>query len=134
MKKHYHKAIYFDVDETLIFWEEQDSIRCSNSPQYTGDNWYLGTGRGFIKIDAITYKVHVYHLDRIEQHHNNGDLVVVWSAGGKGWADRVVDALGVRKYVDIVLPKPDYYYDDIELKDFSSKRMFFDHETLKFKR
>jgi len=127
MKENYHNAIYFDVDETLIFWEDSEAIDRMLSRGCLVDD-------RFVTLDTICFRKHNYHIDRLIQHHNTGDLVVVWSAGGKGWADRVVDALEIREFVDVVLPKPNFYYDDIELKDFNSRRMFFDHETLKFVR
>ncbi len=128
------KTIYFDVDETLIMWEGDDVTQA-----YFDNEKITGTmappwGSDIIYIDKISYKKHVYHINRLIHHSITGDKVIVWSAGGEKWAKRVVRALKIEKYVNVILSKPDFYYDDVELKDFKSGRMYFDNETLRIKR
>lgn len=48
----------------------------------------------------------------------------MWSAGGGEWAEAVVKALGLEKYVDLVMNKPSWYYDDKEAKDWMGKRIY----------
>lgn len=94
---------YFDVDETLIFH-------------------YPKLGMKKIKIkNPISGKfhkvgIHQKHVDVLKLISNNGDPIVVWSAGGEAWARAVVDKLKLTKYVKYCLQKPDTIYDDQEPK------------------
>ena len=129
------KTIYFDVDETLIMWEGDDITSAYNDTKNLPNSYapYIRHD-DIIFIDKIPYRKHIYHIDRLIHHKQTGDKIVVWSAGGEKWATRVITELGLIEYVDVILSKPDYYYDDVELKDFKSGRMYFDHETLRFRR
>ena len=97
-------VICFDVDDTLIFWDEQS---------------HKGPAPGYISIQcphdcAVTYhRVHERHVGFLKKQATKGLTVVVWSASGTGWAKVVVQALGIEKYVDIVMSKPSKYVDDL---------------------
>ena len=56
-------------------------------------------------------------IDLLKRHSEQGDYVIVWSGGGKEYAQRWVTRLGLDEYVNKVLPKswpvhPDLTYDD----------------------
>ena len=95
----YDNVAFFDVDETLIMYKQQDPSRMVE-----------------IRVPGNPYSVHVTpheeHIARLIHHKvwNNG--VVVWSRSGYQWAEAVVKALDLEQYVDIVMSKPLYYYDD----------------------
>ncbi len=107
---------YFDVDDTLISWErpttpDHDSIRLKD-------------------LDGVDVIVGVNwpNIDAIAKHALRGHTVVVWSAGGAEWASRVVQALHLEEYVDVIITKPTWYYDDLPANEFMGKRVF--HERL----
>jgi hypothetical protein len=104
-----NKVVYFDVDETLILWNVKLATELN-----------LNT----IFIDGIEFGVHHIHVKKLIQHNKNGDEVNIWSAGGTGWAKKVIKYLELESYVTHVLSKPDFYYDDIPMQKFSSKRMY----------
>lgn len=92
---------YFDVDDTLIMWEyppnredEVIEVHIENTPFY---------GRGV---------PHKKHIDMIKRHKAWGNGVVVWSKSGWEWAKAVIEKLELTEYVDAVMSKPNYYYDD----------------------
>lgn len=58
----------------------------------------------FLELSHIT--------DRIKRHHMQGHYVRIWSAGGSAWAETVIKALKLDKYVDEVGSKPRWYFDD----------------------
>jgi len=122
------RSIFFDVDETLIEWET-DSV--DKERLYGLINHGLPD---FIVIDNHKFRVNKPHVCRLKQHYENGDDVTVWSAGGRSWARRVIKALDLMDYVDNILTKPDFYYDDEDLSTFRARRMFLDADTGKFKR
>lgn len=79
------KVLYCDVDDTLVMW----------SP----------TG--------ASYEPHIAHIDMIKKFKLRGQKVVVWSAGGYEWAERIVKELGLEIYVDLILCKPAWWADDL---------------------
>ncbi len=93
------KTVYFDIDDTLLEWytchkDEENATLIKNN------------GHSFYK------KAIVPNIRALKAHARAGHLVVVWSAGGSGWAECVIKALGLQQYVNLILTKPDYYYDD----------------------
>lgn len=51
----------------------------------------------------------------------NGQIVIVWSAGGYKWAESVVKSLGLSLFVDVAMSKPTWYYDDIPCQKWMGK-------------
>lgn len=94
-------TIFFDCDDTLVMW---------TIPQdYSGD--LVTINYDSFKEVCIPNKYVIEHLKKMKRRAHN---VVVWSAGGGEWAKAVVEGLGLEKYVDATMSKPDYYVDDIE--------------------
>jgi len=105
------QIVYFDIDDTLLEWkscEEHDP--------------------GAVKVENnghIFYKKQIKgNLDSLKEHAHAGHVVVVWSQGGSDWAASVVKALGIEKYVDVILTKPDWYYDDKDAEHWLPERQF----------
>jgi len=84
---------YFDVDETLVLWT------------------------------ADEYKVNQPMVDQLKQHAARGHTVIVWSAGGWEWALRIVRKLNLDPYVNAVMCKPKWYWDDKLAAEFMPKTM-----------
>ena len=122
-----NRCIYFDVDETLIQWEFEPDFVVTHEHQ-------MKLPEDFILIDDIRFRIHKPHIMRLMQHHNTGDCVVVWSAGGINWARRVIEALAIQDYVNVVLGKPDFFYDDENIPCLKGKRMYLNIDTGKFER
>lgn len=106
--------IYFDVDETLIFWKtDQDPndvvIKIVNPYQ------------SFKYIEVVP---HLRNIEMLKDNKGKGRSVIVWSAGGVFWAKNVVEALNIQSYVDLILPKPVMYADDTDMKDWGCQRIF----------
>lgn len=96
-------SIFFDIDDTIIMWS--DTFRLPFD--------------GAVKIvcphdGQVSYhRPHKRHIEFLKKQKAKGMTVVVWSAGGVGWAAEVVRTLGLEEYVDIVVSKPDKYVDDL---------------------
>ncbi len=97
-------TIYFDVDDTLIFW----------------DNEVLkGPADDRIKMTCphdgmITHhRVHTRHVGFLKKQKAKGYSVVVWSASGTKWAEAACIALGLQDHVDFVTAKPIKWVDDL---------------------
>lgn len=72
---------------------------------------------------------HTKHIEALKKHHEDGHIVVVWSAAGALWAKNVVIALGLENHVHLTMSKPNLYYDDLIPNDFMpiSNRIYFEH-------
>lgn len=87
---------FFDIDETLVLW---------------------GNGG--------SYKPHYAHIEQLKRHHLRGHKVIVWSKGGYKWAERVVKELKLERYIDIVMAKPAFLWDDLDTEKWMPKREYF---------
>jgi len=104
-----NRTVYFDVDETLVMWNP-------------GPNSIVD-----VYVDGRPGVAHAAHIDIVKRHRLRGSVVVVWSNNGSLWARKVVTALGLTPYVDIVITKPDTYFDDMDAAAFMGKRVYLEH-------
>lgn len=93
---------YFDVDDTLVMWDVENA-------QDRADH---------IWIDGHCLVPHMAHIRKLKGHRKAKHIVVVWSAGGSDWAEQVINALNLQEYVDLIVSKPDIYYDDLRSSEF----------------
>lgn len=111
--------IYFDVDETLVFWRtdnyhEDDLIKVKDP---------YARGNEFIKMVP-----HQRNINLLKRVHGQGRTVVVWSAGGVFWAESVVKTLKLESYVDLIISKPYTYVDDRPMEDWKLNRIYLSKE------
>jgi phosphoserine phosphatase len=119
------KWVYFDVDDTLLLWDSSQIRRmCGGSEVYDAlptievpNPYYTGAPYSG-HFPVLSLKKHTKHLEDLKKHFDKGDTIVVWSAGGKEWAEAAVKALGIEHLVSHILQKPDTYYDDLHCKYF----------------
>lgn len=101
MKLDNNNVAFFDVDDTLIHW------KCP--PGREDDIMSIGIEGNPFHASVVPHRV---HINRLIRHKMIGNAVAVWSRSGVEWAEAVVKALDLEEYVDLVLSKPFYYYDD----------------------
>lgn len=119
----FDQVVTIDVDDTLVLWPEshRDYTKpASHTLPYEGavgfKDPYDGTTNWLVP--------HQKHIDLIKKYKGRGFLVIVWSAGGVQWANSVVDSLGIRDYVDIILTKPSRYVDDLTCEKWMGNRVY----------
>lgn len=59
-----------------------------------------GTLRG-LQTDQLYY----HNIDLLRWFHGNGHKVYVWSGGGVEYAERFIERVGLKRFVDAVVPK-----------------------------
>lgn len=139
-----NQPTYFDVDDTLIMWnrpvvDDPDVIEITCPTSRTmrtlmemSDDGSLApdTPSEPVEVGSWTERVkpHRKHIEELKKHKMRGHTVIVWSAGGWEWAEAVVRALKLEKYVDLVLEKPTWYYDDLPAQEFMGKRYYLKDE------
>ncbi len=102
---------YFDIDDTLI-------TKASDSAANTV--WIAAPGQREALFRPITR-----HIAALKLHKTRGHQVVVWSQGGSDWAEAVVKALKLEEYVDLIVPKPGWFFDDLRPEEFMDRRFYF---------
>lgn len=103
------KTAWFDVDDTLVKW---NTVETENLVEITCD--------GFTR----KYEIIWGNVKALKAHRTRGHKIVVWSAGGYKWAEAVVKALKLEKYVDLVSCKPSWIYDDLDSSAWMPKPKF----------
>ena len=95
------KIVFFDVDDTLVMW---------GSPplDYEGQIVRLNC-HGW----QDNYAIYDSNILAMKEHKKRGHTVIVWTQGGVDWAEAVVKGLGLEEYVDAVMSKPSWVYDDL---------------------
>lgn len=90
-----NKPTAFDVDETLVITVPKGQVdeKC-------------------ISINGCWWRPHERHIHQLKSHKARAHTIIVWSAGGEHWAEIVIKALGLESYVDYVMDKPLWCYDD----------------------
>ena len=112
-KVFYKPTVFIDVDDTLVMWNEK----------LTGDTVCISCN-GHLNHMVINKG----NLEELKRHGSRGIDVIVWSKGGVHWAEMVVRALKIEKYVAGIMTKPFCYYDDLK-NPLGSHRYFNIEET-----
>ena len=129
-----NQPTFFDVDDTLVKWgscppEEIFTaipITCPVGKVYDED------GNETESLKWTEYlRPHKKHIEQLKQHKLRGHTIIVWSQGGWEWANAVVKALELEKYVDLVMEKPCWIYDDIPASEFMPKNQWYKDEDKK---
>lgn len=103
------RTTFYDVDETLIMW----------NPEPGPENILIDSGEG-----SILVRPHKIHIQLMKDLKAIGWNIVVWSQGGSDHASRVIKSLDLEAYVDLIIPKPESYVDDIPFEQQYIKRIY----------
>jgi len=106
--------VAIDVDDTLIYWQHKPGRRSVSIPVDNHDEMF---------------DVHEGHVEALKKHAARGHTILVWSAGGSDWAEAVIKALQLEEYVDIIMPKANWIYDDISPNEFLPNNLYIHEEA-----
>lgn len=115
------KLVFFDVDDTLVMWNFQGDW---STVTWTVDAEPWGPGQG-----TKTFVVNHTMVQQLIEHTTRGHKVIVWSQGGWEWAKRVVEMLKIEQYVDLVMSKPSWIYDDLQPVNWMPRAQWIGDET-----
>lgn len=96
-------TIFFDVDDTLIFWDENPTQPFDGCIEMVCPHDGMKT----------YHRIHERHVSFLKKQKAKGYTVIVWSASGTKWAEAVINKLGLNDYVDFVMSKPIKWVDDM---------------------
>lgn len=110
-----NQTTYFDVDDTLIMWNPTEE----QIAKY---------GMVYVSPDMLetTLVPHLPNIDQLRKHKLRGHTIIVWSAGGYQWAAEAIKFLQLEEYVDLVISKPTWFYDDKDAEEFMGKRQYME--------
>lgn len=113
--------VFVDVDDSLVIWDSR------HVPEEEIDN-YLNLSNGSVMVWP-----HMKHIEMIKHFKARGHTVVVWSQGGADWAETIVNKLELNRWVDVVMPKPTWFIDDLPSSLFMSEgnRIWLDPKVSK---
>ena len=105
------RVVCFDVDRTLVTFnwtpdQESETVEIWNE--------------GFVE----RVLPHKKHIKLMREFKARGFFIIVWSDGGKDWAKKVAEVLGLSAYVDIVCSKPLWYVDDVPANKWMMQRVY----------
>jgi hydroxymethylpyrimidine pyrophosphatase-like HAD family hydrolase len=103
---------FFDVDDTLVMWNNIEGASASVKITCRGIDSYLTPNK--------------YNIELLKKMSSRGHAIVVWSGGGSDWCEAVVKALELEQYVHVITGKPQYYIDDLaNPKEWIGKHGYF---------
>ena len=99
-------TLYCDVDNTLV------DITYLTDEDADADEGLILDYYGKVKLTP-----RFEFIEAVKQAKAAGYTIVIWSGSGTDWASKVVKALHLDKYVDVVVSKPHLIFDDIRTED-----------------
>lgn len=125
----YHKldkerTVYCDTDDTLIAWFPEN---------------YKHTEEDLIRIESDD-QIHVFmkhkkHIDFLWKLKAQGYGIVIFSAAGVNWVEKVVNKLGIQNLPDVIMSKPEFVIDDLlDAKKIIKSVIWIHPDTGDFKR
>lgn len=107
----------FDTDNTLVLWNLDNKklpgcIKIKNPHDGPEKYFYL--------------KPHKKHVEMLKAYKRAGYFIIVWSNGAAAWSKEVVEALDISSFVDLIITKPLYIFDDLPIEDALGQRRFFE--------
>jgi hypothetical protein len=99
------QTICFDIDDTIILWDDKSYQLNTNGRLELVDPYDM------MRTNHIVHDRHVKFLKRC---HARGFSVVLWSSSGAEWAATVGRALGLEPFVLVALTKPTKVVDDLK--------------------
>lgn len=111
-----NRNVVVDTDDTLICWDisefpekEQIVVNFVNGP--------------------VTLVPHKKNINTLIKFWKLGYNIIVHSGSGYEWAETIVKALDLEKYVNAVMAKPLYYFDDKPAETWLNNRVYRDPKT-----
>jgi phosphoserine phosphatase len=118
------RIVYSDVDDSLILWDYQKyPHNLEDLISFTDEygTWSL-----------LPHKKNIDFLINLKRQ---GYGIVIWSAAGGEWAEKVTKALGLENVADFVMAKPELCIDDLlDAKRIIKSIVWIDPITGEYKR
>ena len=125
-------AVFFDIDDTLVMWNATQEELDMRGVDFECPGSLVDIDKDSNESFAPAWKErllpHRKHIEQLKKHKMRGHTIVVWSAGGFDWAAAVIRALKLENFVDLVISKPTWSYDDLQPAEFIPKPQWMKDE------
>src|SRR3990167_10206542 len=74
--------------------------------------------------ETQTLYINETHVELLKRSKGRGRYIIVWSHAGYQWAEAVVKALQLERYVDVVMSKVEDYVDDLKCGKWITKNLY----------
>jgi len=115
------RVVPVDIDGTLVVHGEYHLLK----------NWT----EDYIQVDdpyaecPVILKINQPMVRLFQEEIARGAHMLVWSRGGYRWAETIIKALDLDSEHVTIMSKPYHYFDDIEIKDWLTQRVFLPHDA-----
>lgn len=113
-------VVPIDVDGTLIIHGNQTKLRKNKKHVKVKDR---------LSDSDILVLPHNPNIRLLKEEKSRGAHIIVWSRGGFQWAENVIKALDLEKYVDTIVSKPLAYIDDLDVSEWLKYRVYLEPDT-----
>lgn len=103
----------FDVDDSLVMHDY---------PDFKGSTYVKV--HDTVTDGSIRLMVNEPMVRLLKEEAMRGAYILVWSRGGHEWANAVLEALEIKKYVDLIMSKPMVYFDDKPVSEWMTDRVY----------
>jgi len=118
------RVVYLDCDDSAILWSPENYPHEESELVYHEDQY-----------GKWAFLPHKKNVEFVKNLKRQGYGVVVWSAAGADWAEKVVKMLKLEGYVDVILSKPELAVDDLlDAKRIIKSIVWIDPVTGEYKR
>lgn len=117
------QTTFYDVDDTLVMWDGTPEQLAKYGVEFECPGSHTIIDGEIVPTPSwkSTLLPHAYHIEQLIKHKMRGHTNIVWSAGGYDWAEAVIRTLKLEQYVDLVISKPIWCYDDLQPNEFIPK-------------
>lgn len=118
------RTVYSDVDDTILLWNPEHYQHKPDELIYIHDE------------DRVhCFLPHKKHIEFLWKLKAQGYGIVIFSAAGGEWADKIVKQLGLLDLPDVVMSKPEFVIDDLlDASKIIKSVLWIDPNTGEFKR
>jgi len=115
MKSNPEMSVGFDIDDTLLMADNSEPHDVSFADPHDPGK-------------IITGRIHKRHIKLLKDYKARGFYIVIWSGNGKKYADAVVKALKIKKYVDHTMAKFSKFVDDLPAEKILVNRVYLNEK------
>ena len=118
------RTVMVDVDDSIILWFPEQY-------QHLPENLIIIEGNG----QQIAFLPHFKNIEFIKRLKLQGYGIVIWSASGPDWCEKIVKALNIENIPDVIMGKPELSIDDLlDAKKILKQIIWIDPVTGEYKR
>lgn len=125
-----NQTAFFDCDDTLVLWSPTQEQKDKHGIEIECPGGFTIIDGELVRSPLRKEKLvpHLTHIEQLRKHKARNHTVIVWPAGGWQWAESVVIVPGIEQFVDLIVSKPTWSYDDKRPEQFMPPSQWMEDE------